>query len=355
MKALRAAVDIGGSFTDLVYMNEHTGKVFSAKVPSNPSDPVKGIINVVEKGGLQLGNCGYFIHGTTVGLNAIIQRKGAKTGLITTKGFRDVLEIARMGRDSMYNLWFKRPEPFVPRPLRLEVLERTGASGKIIEPLKVSDVNEAISSLMSEKVESVAVCLINSYANPKHEAIIGEILKRKAPHIPFSLSSNIVREYREYERTSTTVIDAYIKPLMTKYVERIHRDLKRRGFTGKFMIALSSGGARSALLSTRTPITALNSGPAGGVVGAARLSTRLRRKLIAVDAGGTSFDVSLVSDNQPSIIEQSTIESYPVLLPAVDIRSIGAGGGSIIRIDNGGHLSRWPPECWRRSWSIVLR
>ena len=345
-RSYKAAVDIGGSFTDLVFIDEESGETRSAKVPSTPKDVALGVINAVEKGGLDLAKCRYFIHGTTVGLNAFIQRRGAKTGLITTEGFRDVLEIARMSRDVMYNLWYQRPEPFVPRPLRLEVAERVNAQGKVVVPLEISDVNKAIEVFKSKKVEAIAVCLLHSYANPKHEKEIGKILGKSLPDIPFSLSSDIVREYREYERTNTTVLDAYIKPLMSKYVKRLERDLKERGFNGKLMITLSSGGARSAILSTKTPIMAFNSGPAGGVIGASNLSRRIQNKnLIGIDAGGTSFDVSLVIENEPSIAEQSIVESYPVLTPAIDIRSIGAGGGSIAWLDEGGHMHVGPQSA----------
>ncbi len=346
MARYRAAVDIGGSFTDLVFIDEDSGEIGSAKVPSTPKDVALGVIAAVEKGRFDLSKCRYFIHGTTVGLNAFIQRKGAKTGLITTEGFRDVLEIARMSRDVMYNLWYQRPPPFVPRPLRMEVAERIDAQGKVILPLNISDVKKSIEVFKSKNVEAIAVCLLHSYANPKHEKAIGRILEKSLPGLPYSLSSDVVREYREYERTNTTVIDAYIKPLMSVYVKRLERDLKERGFKGKLMITLSSGGARSAVLSTKTPIMAFNSGPAGGVIGAANLSRRLQSKnLIGIDAGGTSFDVSLVIDNEPSIAEQSIVESYPILTPAIDIRSIGAGGGSIAWIDEGGHMHVGPQSA----------
>lgn len=346
MASYRAAVDIGGSFTDLVFIDEETGEIGSSKVPSTPKDVVLGVIDAVDRSGLDLSKCRYLIHGTTVGLNAFIQRKGAKTGLITTEGFRDVLEIARMSRDVMYNLWYQRPPPFVPRPLRMEVAERVGAQGKVVLPLRTSDVKKAIDIFKSKGVEAVAVCLLHSYANPKHEKAIGKILEENLPDVPYSLSSDIVREYREYERTNTTVLDAYIKPLMSKYVKRLQRDLKGKGFNGKLMITLSSGGARSAVLSARTPIMAFNSGPAGGVVGASNLSRRLESKnLIGIDAGGTSFDVSLVIENEPSIAEQSIVESYPILTSAIDIRSIGAGGGSIAWIDEGGHLHVGPQSA----------
>ena len=204
MTKFRAAVDIGGSFTDLVFIDEESGKIGSAKVPSTPHDPAIGVINAVEKGKFDLSSCKYFVHGTTVGLNAFIQRKGAKTGLITTSGFRDVLEIARMSRDVMYNLWYKRPEPFVPRPLRVEVSERMSSQGKVLERLDTDDVKKAIRIFKHKGVEAIAVCLIHSYANPIHEKSIGKILGKELPGVPFSLSSDIVREYREYERTNTT-------------------------------------------------------------------------------------------------------------------------------------------------------
>jgi N-methylhydantoinase A len=353
----RIAVDIGGTFTDLVAIDETTGEICSAKVPTTPKDLAQGVINAVEKSRINLGECSYFVHGTTVGVNALIQRKGAKTGLITTKGFRDVLEIARMSRDNMYNLWYKRPPPFVPRPLRLEVTERISVNGDVIEPLDISEVSKVIRYLKSHSVESIAVCFLHSYANPKHERMVGDILTRQLPNIPFSLSCVVAREYREYERTNTTVLDAYVKPLMSRYLSRLEQELKTRGFRGRIMIALSSGGMRDALVSTKTPIKVLNSGPVGGVVGTCNIASLLKlRNIIGIDAGGTSFDVSMVIEGKPTLAEQTTIESYPVLVPTIDIKSIGAGGGSIAWIDTGGHLRVGPesagaepgPMCYGR-------
>jgi N-methylhydantoinase A len=343
---LRAAVDIGGTFTDLVCMNEETGELTSAKVPTTPKDIRMGVIDAIETSKLDLTCCRYFIHGTTVGLNAFIQRSGAKTGLITTKGFRDVLEIARMSRDVMYNLWYARPAPFVPRPLRLEVDERIDAQGNVVRPLAISDVKKAIDYFKKTKVEAIAVCLLHSYANPVHERTVGKMLEKKLSSVPYSLSSNVVREYREYERTNTTVLDAYIKPQMSAYVKQLDYDLRRRGFIGKLMITLSSGGAQDAILYTKTPIMAFNSGPAGGVIGASNLSRKLGiQNIITADAGGTSFDVSLVNNHEPSVAEQLIIESYPILTSAIDIRSIGAGGGSIAWIDDAGHLRVGPQSA----------
>lgn len=235
--------------------------------------------------------------------------------------------------------------------------ERIDAQGKVIRSLESSDVKRAIEKFKKEKVEAIAVCLLHSYANPKHERAIGKILERLMPSVPYSLSSNIVREYREYERTNTTVLDAYIKPQMSRYVKLLEHDLIERGFNGKLMITLSSGGAQGAILSTKTPIMAFNSGPAGGVIGASNLSRILgTSNIIATDAGGTSFDVSLVINHQPTIAEQTVVESYPILTSAIDIRSIGAGGGSIAWIDEGAHLRVGPqsagaepgPMCYGR-------
>ncbi|MFI5421993.1 MAG: hydantoinase/oxoprolinase family protein, partial [Nitrososphaerales archaeon] len=276
---------------------------------------------------------------------------------MTTKGFRDVLEIARMSRDGMYNLWYKRPPPFVPRPLRLEVAERVNAAGKVLQDVNLADVQKAIRIFKQKEVEAIAVCFLHSYTNPKHEREVRKILSEKLPNIPVSLSFEVAREYREYERTNTTVLDAYIKPLMSKYVSELNAQLKDRGFRGKLLISLSAGGVQSALVSASSPIKAFNSGPAGGVVGMANLAETLNRKdVIGVDAGGTSFDVSLIVEGRPTIAEQTTVDSYPILVPAIDIRSIGAGGGSIAWIDPGGHLHVGPqsssavpgPMCYGR-------
>jgi N-methylhydantoinase A len=344
--AIRAAVDIGGSFTDIVCVDETNSVIKSAKVPSTPRDPASGVISAIEICGLNLEKCSYLIHGTTVGLNCFLQRKGSKTGLVTTFGFKDILEIARMARTNMYDFWYKRPKPLVPRPYRLEVRERVSADGRILRPLSRNDVTKAADYFNSQAIEAVAVCFLHSYANPKHEKEAGAILRSKLPKLKISLSHEVAREHKEYERTSTTVLDAYIKHQMTLYVDRLNDELKGRGFKGKLMITLSSGGARDALLLARTPIMAFNSGPAGGVVGASNLSRILDIKnLIAIDAGGTSFDVSIVTGSQAIVTEYSIVESYPILMPAIDIKSIGAGGGSIAWVDEVGHLHLGPQSA----------
>lgn len=357
MNGIRVAVDIGGTFTDLVYIDERDGTYGSAKVPSTPKDPKEGVLKAVEQSGVDLSRCEYFIHGTTIGLNAFIQRRGAKTALITTKGFRDVVEIARMSRDNMYNWWYKRPPPIVPRPYRYEVTERIDSRGRVVVGLNLDELEEICKKIKQEKFEAVAVCLINSYANPEHELRVRDFLQKKIPELPVSISTDITREYREYERSNTVIMDAYLKPLLAKYITDLEKALRVRGFEGRLMISLSAGGLRAAFSCARNPVLTLNSGPAGGVVGAVTLARKLQIKnMIAIDAGGTSFDASMILNYLPKVAEQLNVDGYPVMIPSIDIHSIGAGGGSIAYIDQGGHLKVGPksagadpgPMCYGR-------
>jgi N-methylhydantoinase A len=346
MNGIRVAVDIGGTFTDLVYIDGRDGRAGSAKVPSTPKDPKEGVLKAVEQSGVDLSRCEYFLHGTTIGLNAFIQRRGAKTALITTKGFRDVVEIARMSRDNMYNWWYKRPPPIVPRPYRYEVTERIDSRGRVIVGLNLEELEEICKKIKQEKFESVAVCLINSYANPEHEIGVRDFLQKNVPDLPVSISTDITREYREYERSNTVIMDAYLKPLLAKYLNDLESALRVRGFEGRLMISLSAGGLREASSCAKNPILAFNSGPSGGVVGAVTLARKLQIKnMIAIDAGGTSFDASLILNYMPQVAEQLNVDGYPVMIPSIDIHSIGAGGGSIAYIDQGGHLKVGPKSA----------
>lgn len=346
MKNLRLAIDIGGTFTDVIVLNEDTQEIDWSKTPSTPGKPSIGVMNGVDKAMVDLSKVTTFIHGSTLAINACLERKGAKTGIITTKGFRDVFEIGRtdIPETEMYNLLYRRPPTLVPRYLRLEATERVNAKGEIVQELDENEVKGAIEKLVREGVQSVAVCLLHSYANPIHEIKIRDIIRSYYPELYVSLSHIVCREYREYERTSSTVIDVYIKPIVENYLENLEQDFQKRGFGGKFFIARSGGGAMGFQTAREYPIHSILSGPAGGLLGASYLSRKIGyRNLLTVDMGGTSFDTSLIVDGQPETKSETKLETLPILLPVYDIRTIGAGGGSIAWIDPGG-LLRVGPE-----------
>jgi N-methylhydantoinase A len=353
---IRFAVDVGGTFTDLIAWDSITGHIRTNK-SSTTADPSQGVLDVLAKDGLPLHAAQLFVHGTTLGINAVLQKKGARTGLITTRGFRDVLEIGRIDRPFMYDILYEKPPALVPRPLRLEVDERMDARGNVLRPLNEGDVRRAIEILRQQNVQAIAVSLLHSYANPAHEQRVGEILAREMPGAYFTLSHRILREYYEYERTMSAVMNCYTQPLMESYVDGLHARLRAQGFSGTFLLLRSSGGAMSYSEAREAPVFTLLSGPAGGVLGASHLAELTGcENLITADGGGTSFDVSLVVNRQPRIVTETTVEGYKLLLPVLDIRSIGAGGGSIAWIDDGGALQVGPqsaganpgPICYRR-------
>jgi N-methylhydantoinase A len=342
---IRFAVDVGGTFTDLISWNLQTGEIRSNKALTT-REPSQGVLDVIRKDRLALQEVDLFVHGTTLGINAVLEKKGATTGLITTKGFRDVLEIARMDRPDMYNIMYHKPAILVPRPLRIEVDERINGRGTVLRPLDRTGVLEAIATFRRHKVQAVAVCLLHSYANPSHENAIAEILSQEAPELYFTLSHRILREYYEYERTMSAVMNSYIQPVVEGYLDSLQGALQAEGFSARFLLLRSSGGAMSYTEARDSPIFTLMSGPAGGVLGASRFSALAgMANLITADGGGTSFDVSLIVNGQPRTISETMIEGYKLLLPVLDIRSIGAGGGSIASVDSGGALHVGPESA----------
>jgi N-methylhydantoinase A len=353
---VRFAVDVGGTFTDMISWDLKSGQIRTNK-SSTTLEASEGVLDVIQKDGLPLREVNLFVHGTTLGINAVLQKKGSRTGLITTRGFRDVLEIARMDRPGMYDILYQKPPALVPRPLRLEVDERMDARGNILRPLVREDVVRAAELFRKQKVEAIAVCLLHSYANPVHEEIIGEILAKEMPEVYVTLSHRILREYYEYERTMSAVMNSYIQPLVESYLDGLQEKLESKGFGARFLLLRSSGGAMSYSEAREAPVFTLMSGPAGGVLGASRLSSLAGLpNLVTADGGGTSFDVSLVVNGQPRVTSETMVEGYKLLLPVLDIRSIGAGGGSIASIDPGGALQVGPqsaganpgPICYRR-------
>jgi N-methylhydantoinase A len=356
---IRVATDVGGTFTDIVAVDEESLEVTIAKAETTPRDVVAGVLAAVGKLDVDPAALSLFIHGSTVATNLLVQERGSKTALLTTRGFRDVLEIRRINRpdDRIYDLFWKKPPPLVPRHLRFEVAERTRFDGTVLSPLDAGDVMAAMEAMRAEGVEAVAVCLLHSYVNPANEVALANILRRELPAVAVSVSHEVAREIREYERTSTTVLDAYIKQQVVDYVGRLRTGLQSAGIHAPLMIANSSGGVSSVEMVAHAPVQMIASGPAGAAVGAAHLGGELGiENLVVADVGGTSFDVSLVVDGAARLATETEVLGYVARLRTIDIRSVGAGGGSIARVDAGGLLHVGPesagaepgPMCFRK-------
>lgn len=355
---LRVGVDVGGTFTDLFAYHEETGQIWSAKVPTTVDDQSRGVMASLRAAGLPSHAIGFLGHGTTTGLNALIERKGARTGLITTAGFRDVLEIMRTDRASGYDLGWRKPEPFVPRRLRREVRERVLVDGTVEEPLDADDARETITALREAGVEALAVCLLHAYANPEHEERLLALVQEVAPDLAVSLSHAVNAEFREFERTNTVVVDAYIKPIMVGYIRRLVDVLSADGFGGTLFLMQGSGGMVTAERAVDKPIVTLSSGPAAGAIAAAKIASAASLgDIVTFDVGGTSTDVSLIHGGTPYVSVHKQIEwGLPARVPMIDVVSVGAGGGSIGWIDQGGALKMGPqsagatpgPVCYGR-------
>jgi len=342
----RLSTDVGGTFTDGVLLDEDTGAIKVSKVSSTPKNPAIGTIQCMERFEIPLSEVSFLVHGTTVVINALLEGKGAKTALITTKGFRDVLEIGRSNRTEMYNALYKKPTPLVPRYLRLEVKERMGSDSKVLIPLEIGDLAQIIEQMRKKEVESIAVCLINAYANPKHEQEIGKLLDERYPEATVSLSHNITRRYYEYERTSTTVQNAYVMPVVQRYVRCLEEELIKRRFQSVLQIMQSNGGIMQSAVAREMPISMVESGPVAGAIGGAQLASMIGyNNVITYDMGGTTAKTSIVREGLPETTDQYLIERRPILLPVVDIREIGAGGGSIAWIDEAGALHVGPQSA----------
>jgi N-methylhydantoinase A len=345
--SLVIALDIGGTFTDLVAFDLATGAIHQAKSSTTPQDLSIGIRRTLAKSGLAIAAADTFIHGSTVAINTAIERTGARTALLTTQGMRDVYRIGRGNRPEAYNFHFRRPEPYVPRHLTFELLERMNAAGEVITALEPESALAAARRLIDRGAEAVAVCLIHSWANPEHEMRAGDCLSHAAPGLFRSLSHEILRERREYERTSTTVLNAYVGPRVSRYLTDLEALLASEGFHGQLLIMQSNGGSMSPATAKRIPVATMESGPVGGIIAAAEIARDLGyANVIGFDMGGTTAKVSLINDNRPDIAQGYFIggaaSGHPVMLPVVDIVEVGAGGGSIAWIDDVGALKVGP-------------
>ncbi len=343
--ATRIGVDVGGTFTDLIFYDDESGDVLLAKEPTTPAAPDEGVVAAVVTGVPQalIGGAAYFLHGTTVGLNALLERKGAVVGLLATQGFRDILEVRRGDRGETYNIFWKQPPPLVPRRLRLPVDERMRADGSVHKALDATSISAAVEVFAKAQVTSVAVAFMNAYANAEHELEAERLLRSFGFTGEISLSHRVGGEFREYERTSTTVIDAYVRPKVATYLERLAERLRAEGLRGDLLITRSGGGAVTFAEGELRPVETILSGPVAGAEGAAELARKLDLgDVVSADVGGTSFDTCLVTGGRPQIMYESKIIGLPVQTPWVDVRSIGTGGGSIAHIDVGGLLRVGP-------------
>lgn len=348
---MRVATDIGGTFTDLVYVDKN-GTIGIAKSNTTPPNFEKGVLDVIEKAGVKREQLSMFIHGTTVIINALTERKGAKTGLITTKGFRDILEIARGNRPDLFNVRYKKPEPFVERHLRLEVDERLNYKGEILSPLRREDIEKCVKYFKKEGVEAIAISYMHSYVNPSHEVETVRIIKELWPEVLVTASSEITKEWREYERSNTAVLNAYVQPAATTYIDKLDKELREHIDGNQRYIMQSNGGTTKFDNAKKAPINMIESGPVAGIFGAAVLGELIgERNIIAFDIGGTTAKCSLIENGEVKVSTDYYIErdsrnaGYPIKAPVVDIVEIGNGGGSIAWIDNAGSLKVGPQSA----------
>jgi N-methylhydantoinase A len=357
--AARLGVDIGGTFTDLVVIDETTGAARVGKILTTPKDPAhaveQGIASLLEESRTAAGSVRAVVHGTTLATNALIERKGARTALLTTEGFRDALEIRHEGRYDMYDLFIDPPAPLVPRHLRREVRERLLADGSVREPLDEAGARRVIGELVAEGVEAIAICLLHAYVNPVHERRLMALVREIAPQMAVACASEVVPEIREYERTSTTTANVYVAPLMARYLEDLERRLQEQQIPGQLYIMQSSGGIALPPLARRLPIRLVESGPAAGALAAAQAAReRGERKLLSFDMGGTTAKACVIDEGAPLVGREFEVaradrfkkgSGLPVRVPVIEMIEIGAGGGSIARVDRMGLLKVGPDSA----------
>jgi N-methylhydantoinase A len=362
MGRVRIAVDIGGTFTDIALLAD-AGLIHQSKISSTPDDPsvavVEGVAQLLAELSVDPAAVAEVLHGTTVGSNTILQRKGARTGLITTRGFRDVLEIGRIRMPDMFDLTWDKPAPLVPRRHRLEVTERMAADGSVVEPLSEANVVAAGEALVAQHIEAAAVVFINSYRNPVHELEAAAILRARFPKLLVTTSCAVLPEMKEYERTSTTVVNAYLLATMRAYLQRLQEGLRGIGVKAPILVMTSNGGMLAADVTCEKPVMVVASGPAGGVIGAARLGiARDDRDVIVFDMGGTTAKAVIIEDGRPTMTSEYEFRDgistssrfikaggYMLKVPAIDIAEVGAGGGSLASIDHGGLLVVGPQSA----------
>ncbi|MDE0718282.1 MAG: hydantoinase/oxoprolinase family protein, partial [Rhodospirillaceae bacterium] len=354
--AIAVGIDIGGTFTDVIALDLDTGDVRAAKSLTSYGDETRALLEGLQEVGVPYGEIDRLVHGTTIGTNAILERRGARTALLVTQGFRDLLVIGRtrrMAPNTLFDLTFQRPEPLIPRALRFDVEERVGASGETVRPLDDDALAAVLEDLRQQNVEAVAVCYLHAYAAPGHELETRAAIREKLPGIPVSLSHEVVPEYREFERLSTTVLNAYIAPALEDYLARLESVLRGEGIRGALFIMASSGGVLSLDRARLFPVTTVLSGPAGGVVAAVQSAAAAgARDLITCDMGGTSTDVSMIRDLTPTVKKDGVIAGMPIKSTQIDISTVGAGGGSIAWVSEEGQLHVGPRSAGSRPGPI---
>ncbi|PXY18103.1 hypothetical protein BAY59_34835 [Prauserella coralliicola] len=339
----RVAVDVGGTFIDFVMLDEASGELVIEKQPSTSAKLVEEFLAGLGRLPVDIGEIERIFHGTTVAINTILQERGVAVGLITTDGFRDVLALARGGRPEIYNLFYEPVRSLVPREMRAEVRERVAGDGTVVEPLDEAGVLAAADLLVRRGAEAIAIGFLHSYANQAHEQRAAELVRAAHPGIAVTASSELITEWREYERTSTTVLNTYVQPGFQRYIGDLVRNLRAHGYDRPVALMQSNGGVIAEHAAARKPIRTLESGPAGGVIGAAALAARLGHPdVICADVGGTSYDVALIEGGQILERSETAVAGRPILGPTIDIVSIGAGGGSIAWIDHRGVLQVGP-------------
>ncbi len=370
MQPLRIGVDVGGTFTDLVLVDGARGRVLTGKRLTTPDDPgraiLDGIARLLEEAGEQIGAVRQVVHGTTLVTNTVIERKGARIGLITTKGFRDSLELGREMRYDLYDLFLEKPDPLVPRQRRIAVQERLNAAGEVLLPLAEQEVRDAARSLKAQGVEAVAVCFLHSYLDPAHERRAGAILAEELPGVPITLSSDVAPEIREYERSNTACVNAYVMPLMDRYLQRLETELQARGLRGKLHLMLSAGGIATVRHARANPVQLIESGPAAGAMAAMHVGRAAGlSEMISFDMGGTTAKMCLIEGGEAehaSTFEAARVKRFrkgsglPLKVPVIDLIEIGAGGGSIAQASAMGLLTVGPesagavpgPVCYGR-------
>ena len=359
----RLATDVGGTFTDLVRFDETTGALTVAKALTTPADPSQGVMDAIGLAEVDLAGIGFFIHGGTTVINAITERKGARTALVTTRGFRDVLEIGRGNRPDLYNLQFLSPTAFVPRHLRFEVMERVSAKGEVVEPLRLEELDAIANDCREAGVEAIAVVFLHSYLHPAHEAACRDRLSALLPDAKITASHDITREWREYERSNTAVLNAYVQPIIERYFDRLDQELATAGLSCGRYAMQSNGGSASFASARNHPITLIESGPAAGIAGAALIGqTCGPADLLFLDIGGTTAKTAILHGGVTPVTTEYKLErsrtnpGYPVRVSVLDLVEIGAGGGSIAWFDKGGALRVGPesagadpgPACYGR-------
>ena len=335
MSKYRISADIGGTFTDIVVENKEEQTISTIKVLSTPENPANAVLNGLQDK-LEIKDIDFIVHGTTVGLNAFLERKGSRVLLIMTGGISDTYTIARGDRKELYNVQYKKPKPLVPREDVLEVKERMKWNGEVITKIDPDDVNKIINKINEENIQAIAICFLHSYVNPVHEIEVKKMIKEKVDeNVEISLSHELAREWREYERASTAVMNSYIGPITNRYLKSLESQLFDDGYKNPLYIMQSNGGVIRAKTAIEQPVKTLLSGPVGGTIGGMALSKKINRpNLICVDMGGTSFDMSLIINGKPSLTNETEQEHIPLLIPLVDIYTIGAGGGSIAWLEN---------------------